>query len=161
MLATDAQASYTMHGIYRQLTVYLCAAAQSCACLPAQSVCASRPAMLEADLEDVCAEAFVVCQNYRRPAEFEPAHLRALLDNATASYLASPLPTLAQRQLVPFIACGDLSGWDADQSYDLPREGYVSLPPVAPPTAPAYKLAKERQLQQKQQLSSDLAAERT
>lgn len=87
----------------------------------------------------------MVCQGYSPPAEFNPAHLRALLDNATASYLSKPLPTLTERQLVPFIACGDLSGWDADQSYDLPVEGYVSLPPVAPPTAPAYKHAKEMQ----------------
>lgn len=90
-------------------------------------------------------EAFVVCQSYKPPLGFDPAHLRGLLDNATASYLAKPLPSLAERQLVPFIACGDLSGWDADQSYDLPEEGYVILPPVAPPTAPAYKLAKEIQ----------------
>ncbi|KAK9812533.1 hypothetical protein WJX73_006693 [Symbiochloris irregularis] len=68
-------------------------------------------------------ESFVVCQNYRAPAGFHPAHLRSLLDNMTASYLTHPLPTLAQRQLVPFVACGDLSGWDADRSYDLPQEG--------------------------------------
>ena len=48
------------------------------------------------------------------------------------------------RQLVPFLACGDLSGWDADQSYDLPSEGYVTLPPVQPPTAPAYRRAVEQ-----------------
>lgn len=48
------------------------------------------------------------------------------------------------RQLVPFLACGDLDGWDAEASYDLPAEGYVSLPPVQPPTAPAYRRAIER-----------------
>lgn len=31
--------------------------------------------------------------------------------------------------------------YDADQSYDLPEEGYVTLDPVQPPTAPAYKTA--------------------
>ena len=46
--------------------------------------------------------------------------------------------------LIPFVACGDLSGWDADQSYDLPAEGYVRLEPVQPPTAPAYKTAIQR-----------------
>ena len=48
------------------------------------------------------------------------------------------------RQLVPFLACGDLEGWDADQNYSLPAEGYVHLPPVAPPTAPVH-LAAQRQ----------------
>ena len=46
------------------------------------------------------------------------------------------------RQLVPFLACGDLDGWDADQSYDLPAEEeggrYVSLPPVQPPPPPPH-----------------------
>lgn len=93
----------------------------------------------------MAAEAFVVCQGYKAPAGFQPAHLRSLLDNMTSSYLTQPLPTLAQRQLVPFVACGDLSGWDADRSYDLPQEGYVSLAPVAPPTNPAYKMAKQLQ----------------
>ena len=69
-----------------------------------------------------------------------------MLDSATASYLEQPLPTLSQRQLIPFIACGDLSGWDADQSYQLPEEGYVTLAPVAPPTDPAYKFAKQMQV---------------
>ena len=51
---------------------------------------------------------------------------------------------------MPFLACGDLSGFDADQSYDLPDEHYVSLDPVQPPTAPAYKsaLAAKRHNQQ-------------
>lgn len=31
--------------------------------------------------------------------------------------------------------------FDADQSYDLPEEGYVPLDPVQPPTAPAYRTA--------------------
>jgi len=48
-----------------------------------------------------------------------------------------------QRWIAPFLACGDLSVWDADATYKLP-EGYVSLPPVQPPTAPPYKEALER-----------------
>lgn len=54
-----------------------------------------------------------------------------------------------ERLIVPFLACGDLSGYDADQSYDLPDEHYVSLDPVQPPTAPAYKNAlKAKRLNQ-------------
>ncbi|KAK2811193.1 hypothetical protein FQN50_002290 [Emmonsiellopsis sp. PD_5] len=46
------------------------------------------------------------------------------------------------RWIPPFIACGDLSAWDADASYQLPPD-YVSLDPVQPPTAPPYKRALE------------------
>ena len=57
--------------------------------------------------------------------------------------------------VVPFVACGDLGGYDADASYDLDsgggagggEEGYRPLEPVAPPIAPPYKaaIAKERE----------------
>jgi len=51
------------------------------------------------------------------------------------------------RWVAPFIACGDLSAFDSDASYQLP-EGHVSLDPVQPPTAPPYKRALEmRKLQ--------------
>ncbi|OQN98374.1 hypothetical protein B0A48_15642 [Cryoendolithus antarcticus] len=46
------------------------------------------------------------------------------------------------RWIAPFLACGDLSAFDADASHTLP-EGYVSLEPVQPPTAPPYKRALE------------------
>jgi tRNA (cytidine32/guanosine34-2'-O)-methyltransferase len=48
----------------------------------------------------------------------------------------------ATRWIAPFVACGDLSSFDADASYRLP-ENYVSLDPVQPPTAPPYKRAVE------------------
>lgn len=46
------------------------------------------------------------------------------------------------RWIAPFLACGDLSAFDADASHKLP-EGHVSLDPVQPPTAPPYKRALE------------------
>lgn len=46
------------------------------------------------------------------------------------------------RWIAPFLACGDLSGFDSDASYRLP-EDHVSLDPVQPPTAPPYKRALE------------------
>jgi hypothetical protein len=63
---------------------------------------------------------------------------------------------------VPFLACGDLSGWDADRSYrlELPdsqqqQQGtgqppaaaagaYVPLEPVQKPMAPVYRTAVEQ-----------------
>ncbi|KAK7403278.1 tRNA (uridine-2'-O-)-methyltransferase trm7 [Neonectria punicea] len=46
------------------------------------------------------------------------------------------------RWIAPFIACGDLTAFDSDASYQLP-EDYVSLDPVQPPIAPPYKRAIE------------------
>ena len=46
------------------------------------------------------------------------------------------------RWIAPFVACGDLSAWDADATYSLPKE-HQSLDPVQPPTAPPYKRAIE------------------
>ncbi|KAJ9151166.1 Protein MON2 [Pleurostoma richardsiae] len=46
------------------------------------------------------------------------------------------------RWIAPFLACGDLSAFDSDATYQLP-ENYVSLDPVQPPTAPPYKTALE------------------
>lgn len=89
-------------------------------------------------------EAFVVCRRYSPPPGFEPAQLRALLQGAWQAYGPEAQHSPLMRQLVPFLACGDLDGWDADQSYDLPAQGYVSLPPVQPPTAPAYRRAVEQ-----------------
>lgn len=47
---------------------------------------------------------------------------------------------------IPFLACGDLSGYDSDRSYPLPKDAngaYRSLDPVQPPIAPPYKRALE------------------
>ncbi|KAL0648937.1 hypothetical protein Bca4012_047228 [Brassica carinata] len=48
---------------------------------------------------------------------------------------------------IPFLACGDLTGYDSDRSYPLPKEAdgssYQSLDPVQPPIAPPYKRALE------------------
>ena len=50
------------------------------------------------------------------------------------------------RWIAPFVACGDLSAWDADATYHLPKDR-ISLDPVQPPTAPPYKLALEMRRQ--------------
>ncbi len=83
----------------------------------------------------------MVCQNYSPPDGFQPGDLQRVLQAAAA---AAALEGDGLRQSVPFVACGDLSGWDADQSYSLPPD-YVALPPLQPPTAPAYADAKARQ----------------
>lgn len=51
------------------------------------------------------------------------------------------------RWIAPFVACGDLSAFDSDATYHLPKDR-VSLDPVQPPTAPPYKRALELRRQQ-------------
>lgn len=55
---------------------------------------------------------------------------------------ASDVKDKGIRWIAPFIACGDLSAFDSEASYQLP-EDYVSLDPVQPPIAPPYKRAVE------------------
>ena len=84
-------------------------------------------------------EAFVVCQGYNPPADFKPSLLDPLLDHGYDSESATLDGSNAV--VVPFVACGDLSGFDADQSYPLQIEGeaeYKHLPPVAAPLSASY-----------------------
>ena len=46
------------------------------------------------------------------------------------------------RWIAPFLACGDLGAFDADATYQLPKDR-TTLDPVQPPTAPPYKRALE------------------
>ncbi|KAK9124447.1 hypothetical protein Sjap_014049 [Stephania japonica] len=98
-------------------------------------------------------EAFVVCENYYPPEGFNPKDLHHLLEkvgsptgdndlDCSSGWLEGP-----NKVYIPFLACGDLSGFDSDRSYPLPSnaEGsaYQSLDPVQPPIAPPYKRALE------------------
>lgn len=56
------------------------------------------------------------------------------------------------RYIAPFIACGDLSAYDSDATYELPEVDefgakWTSKDPVQPPTAPPYKTALEMRRQ--------------
>lgn len=114
-------------------------------------------------------EAFIVCLNLQPPPGYkasleEPLTVEKLeamqaeaLKNAPP---ATPEPAMktnkrkdgvmevqmkqreANRWIAPFLACGDLSSYDADATYHLPKDR-VTLDPVQPPTAPPYKRALE------------------
>jgi tRNA (cytidine32/guanosine34-2'-O)-methyltransferase len=89
------------------------------------------------------AEAFIVCQGYSPPEGFEPHQLTRILEARATSHAAGDegaavgTKSWPNNVLVPFLACGDLSGYDADQSYAL-DDTKVRLKPVQPPTTPAY-----------------------
>jgi len=97
-------------------------------------------------------EAFAVCENYSPPEGFNPKDLYRLLEkvgspsggedlDCSSGWLEGP-----NKVYIPFLACGDLSGYDSDRSYPLPKVAdgtYKSLDPVQPPIAPPYKRALE------------------
>ena len=74
-------------------------------------------------------EAFVVCKDFRIPEGYNPrlSHNEELMTLLTAT----------ERKVVPFVACGDLSGYDADMNYPEYAEAFIK--PVQPPISPAYK----------------------
>lgn len=62
-------------------------------------------------------EAFVVCQGFKLPKGFTPSMTRPLMDEQYRAGINSLVGV--ERIIVPFLACGDLSGFDSDQSYPL------------------------------------------
>ena len=113
-------------------------------------------------------EAFVVCQGFEIPKGYKldperPVGLGARIPlpprkNNKDDFASGQRRTVTEdgitvlelesegeesnRWIAPFVACGDLSAWDADATYQLPKDR-VSLDPVQPPTAPPYKMALE------------------
>jgi len=116
-------------------------------------------------------EAFVVCQRLKPEAVCDPS---AAVAQAQAASSASAAPAAARdtsalvrpllvpaisphnplvgplRPEVPFVACGDLSAYDADQNYPL-DQGDQYREPVQPPIAPPYKLVIEKRRAESQQ----------
>lgn len=121
-------------------------------------------------------EAFVVCEGFNMPKGYsidpeKPVGLGAQLPRrndsarreATTGFTDQQKRTVNEdgitvlefesdeesdnRWIAPFVACGDLSGFDADATYHLPKDR-VSLDPIQPPTAPPYKKALELRRQQ-------------
>ncbi|KAK6943531.1 Ribosomal RNA methyltransferase, FtsJ domain [Dillenia turbinata] len=99
------------------------------------------------------ALAFAVCENYSPPEGFNAKDLHRLLEmvgspsgtgdlDCSSDWLEGP-----NKVYIPFLACGDLRGYDSNCSYPLPTvaEGssFRSLDPVQPPIAPPYKRALE------------------
>ncbi|XP_074073516.1 tRNA (cytidine(32)/guanosine(34)-2'-O)-methyltransferase [Macrotis lagotis] len=87
-------------------------------------------------------EAFAVCRGLRLPDGYAPSLLEPLLDHGyrgDVNQLEGPA-----RLIVPFLACGDLSAYDADRTYPLRLEGgpeYRYRPPAQPPIRPPYQEA--------------------
>ncbi|KAJ2491424.1 tRNA (uridine-2'-O-)-methyltransferase trm7 [Coemansia sp. RSA 2050] len=88
-------------------------------------------------------EAFIVCMDYNPPADYVPNMANPLMD---VPYDASNPIVGSNRVIVPFVACGDLRGFDADMTYSLDSieaEPYCSRDPTQSPISPPYKKALE------------------
>jgi tRNA (cytidine32/guanosine34-2'-O)-methyltransferase len=88
-------------------------------------------------------EAFVVCRGFRGSV----AAPKAMIDPSRGyPYGQGELRGL-QRLVVPFVACGDLCGFDSDTSYE--HDG-PTLAPVAPPLSAPYLHALQLRKEQSQ-----------
>ncbi|EKX45235.1 hypothetical protein GUITHDRAFT_157875 [Guillardia theta CCMP2712] len=90
-------------------------------------------------------ESFIVCKGYCPPAGYIPCLDKPLLD---FKYGQDDALLGYNRCIVPFVACGDLSGYDPDTVYALEDESmeesgtsYTTRAPVQAPINPPYKAA--------------------
>lgn len=87
-------------------------------------------------------ESFVVCQGYIPPIGYVPSYLTKFIEDGFKFVDDHTIDEL-HRKVIPFVACGDLSGYDADKTYPL-EKNHKSLDPIQPPTIPPYKWALVR-----------------
>ncbi|KAI9302437.1 FtsJ-like methyltransferase-domain-containing protein [Cunninghamella echinulata] len=82
-------------------------------------------------------ESFIVCQGYKPPEDYKPTMANPLLDMHydIKNELVGP-----NRTIVPYIACGDINGYDSDRTYPL-QSSYTPLDPLQPPITAPYKTA--------------------
>lgn len=86
-------------------------------------------------------EAFVVCRGFRKSAA-----PKDMMIDAGMGFPYSHRPLSGKELLtVPYVACGDLCGFDSDTSYVTED---ASLPPVAPPLSAGYLKALQMRKQQ-------------
>lgn len=86
-------------------------------------------------------EAFVVGRGYAPPPGYVPTMVNPAMSGEGYSEPDNPLLG-PNRVLVPFVACGDLTGWDSDRSYTAMNDSEW-IPPVQVPINPPYQKAKE------------------
>ncbi|KAG2373306.1 hypothetical protein C9374_012295 [Naegleria lovaniensis] len=99
-------------------------------------------------------ESFVVCKGFKLPPGYIPRMVDPLLDfqyneekyqggNVTSAAQNGGPMLGADRYIVPFLACGDLSGFDSDRTYSIGVNEELGMKPIQPPTNPPYKKAVE------------------
>lgn len=108
-------------------------------------------------------ESFVVCRGYSPPEDFKPT-MDALLQGHVYGQEGGCELVGINNVVVPFVACGDLNGFDADKSYPLQltplarsssnasaaqetgeEYRYVFREPVCPPINPNHADSQQQQ----------------
>lgn len=105
--------------------------------------------LLIAKLEVFFDNVYVAKPRASRNSSIECFIIGKGFKTAAAPVLSSEFCLLnsLNKSTCPFVACGDLSAWDADRNYTL--DSSTVLPPVQPPINPAYRQAMEEQSQWK------------
>lgn len=95
-------------------------------------------------------ESFAVCQGYNPPKDYIPTMFNTMMEGECLKYFdnCENKTFLTNRQIIPFMACGDLSGFDSDATYPLNLDGdhtkeYQYHEPTQKPIDPPYKKAIE------------------
>lgn len=92
-------------------------------------------------------EAFVVCRDFHPSQGLESAYdVRKALNGETPLEYGDATAwadSQEARQSIPFVACGDLDGFDSDASYALPSNEYVPLNVLQAPIARPYEVARK------------------
>ena len=94
-------------------------------------------------------EAFIVARGFTLPSGFRRGVLQQVATEAYDEAVQAEGTLEGERLIVPFVACGDLNGYDADATYPLELEDGASsvavLEAVQKPTTPAYRAFVEEQ----------------
>ena len=90
-------------------------------------------------------ESFVVCRDFHPSTGLESAYdVRRALNGETPFEYCNAMKwadSQEARQSIPFMACGDLTGFDSDASYALPSNDYVTLDVLQAPIDRPYEVA--------------------
>lgn len=85
-------------------------------------------------------ESFIVCKGFKKPEEYQMDVFNPFFNEEKNE--EQELIGL-NRVIVPFVVCGDLSGYDADENYPDLEDSYKLIQPTQPPINPPYYKAKE------------------
>lgn len=112
---------------------------------------------MRCDINFNFSESFVVCLDYRPPKNFDPALISPYLN---VTYTDFGNLTGINRKVIPYLVCGDLSGWDSDTTYPLKLsegEEYRYHEPVQPPLAPPHEKSKNKLSKMKESHAANIS----